>query len=363
MSTALKNFSNPIPTSPLSSLCWGLHEGFWSWADIFIGEYPDTWDLSFPKPNNIKEAQFLCDQCDHEIFKGCFSDAFGDKLLPGMYCMPIFAIPKPHLAGLWMVTHQTAGKYSLNDMIPCDNIVSYPLDNLCHLGEFLLLMHHHTPDSPHILFKSDISGAYCLYPMDPYWQIKQVNCIDRQFHVNRNCAFSGQASGCNWILFMSLLSWITKKRGGLDLLTTYTDDSFGPDHAHNVTWYQPYWKVMPSNQVKILQLWDEIDLPHKEKKQVSGLILTVIGIEVDMNALTMSMPKESLHDLLAAITDFMNRHCKYTLKEWQRLAGWINWSLNVFLLLCPSLNNFMPRLVARMHPTDMWGLITQCKLI
>ena len=339
------------PNQPfVKSVCRGLREGFWPWADTFIGEYPDTFDLSFPTPDNTEEAQFLRDQRDHEIFKGRFSEAFGDKLLPGMYSMPIFAIPKPHSTDLRMVTHQSAGKYSLNSMIPRDDIIGYPLDNLRHLGEFLLSMHRRHPDSPRILFKSDVSEAYRLLPVHPHWQIKQINRIEGQLHVDRNCAFGGRASGCNWISFMSLVSWIAKKKRGIDLLATYSDDSFGPEHAHNVTWYQPYRKFMPSNQAKILQLWDEINLPHKEKKQVSGSILTVIGIEVNANALTLSMPEDSLRDLLAAMTEFVNSHRKFTLKEWQRLAGWINWSLNVFPLLRPALNNFYAKISGKNAP-------------
>jgi hypothetical protein len=104
---------------------------------------------------------------------------------------------------------------------------------------------------------------------------------------------------------MSLVSWIAKKKRNIELLATYSDDSFGPEDANNITWYQPYRKVMPSNQAKMLQLWDEINIPHKEKKQVSGSLLTVIGIEVDANALTMTMPQNSLRDLISAITDLL----------------------------------------------------------
>jgi len=175
----------------VKSVCRGLCEGFWPWADSHIREYPDTLDLSYPKPENEDEAQFLCDQRDHEVFKGCFSEAFGDKLLPGMYCMPVFAIPKPHSTDLRMVTHQSAGKYSLNSMIPRDEITGYPLDNLRHLREFLLSMYHKDPTSPHTLFKSNVSEAYRLLPVHPYWQIKQVNRIDGSLHVDRNCAFGG----------------------------------------------------------------------------------------------------------------------------------------------------------------------------
>ena len=339
------------PNQPfVKSVCLGLREGFWPWADTHSGEYPDTLDLSSPQTDNIDEANFLRDQRDHEILKGRFSEAFGEKLLPGMYCMPVFAIPKPHSTDLRMVTHQSAGNHSLNSMIPREDIIGYPLDNLRHLGEFLLSMHRQNPDSPRVLFKSDIAEAYRLLPVHPYWQIKQVNWIDGLLHVDRNCAFGGRASGCNWISFMSLVSWLAKKTRGVELLGTYADDSFGPEHAHNITWYPPYRKFMPSNQVTILKLWDEINLPHKEKKQVYGPTLTVIGIEVDANALTMSMPQDSLRDLINAINEFISSHRKFTLKEWQRLAGWINWSLNVFPLLRPALNNFYAKISGKNAP-------------
>jgi hypothetical protein len=107
---------------------------------------------------------------------------------------------------------------------------------------------------------------------------------------------------------------------------------------------------MPKNQVAILDLWDEINLPHKESKQVFGSTLTVIGIEVDANALSMTMPPDSLNELIVAIRDFATSKHKFTLREWQRLAGWINWSLNVFPLLRPALNNFYAKIAGKYAP-------------
>lgn len=123
---------------------------------------------------------------------------------------------------------------------------------------------------------------------------------------------------------MALVSWIAKKKRNIELLGTYSDDSFGPDHADNLAFYTPYRKFMPRNQVKLLELWDELNIPHKEKKQVFGSSLTVIGIEVDANALSMTMPADTLNELVTAIRDFVNTNHKFTLREWQRLAGWIN---------------------------------------
>jgi len=149
---------------------------------------------------------------------------------------------------------------------------------------------------------------------------------------------------------MSLISWIAKKQQNIELLGTYADDSFGPDLVDNVAWYLPYRKVMPKNQVKLLELWDEINLPHKESKQVNSSTLTIIGIEVDADGLSMTMPPDTLCELITAIRDFVTSNHKFTLHEWQRLAGWINWSLNVFPLLRPSLNNFYAKLTGKCAP-------------
>jgi hypothetical protein len=79
----------------VKSVCRGFKEGFWPWADTHFGEYPDTLDLSLPEPVNAHEALFLHNQQDHEVFKDRFSESFGDKLLPGMYCMP-FLLSQNH---------------------------------------------------------------------------------------------------------------------------------------------------------------------------------------------------------------------------------------------------------------------------
>jgi hypothetical protein len=106
------------PNQPfVKSVCRGFREGFWPWADTHFRDYPDTLDYSLPDPVNLDEAQFLRNQRDHEVFKGRFSESFGSKLLPGMYCMPIFAVTKPHSTDLRMVTDQSAGKFcSLYDI-------------------------------------------------------------------------------------------------------------------------------------------------------------------------------------------------------------------------------------------------------
>jgi len=82
------------------------------------------------------------------------------------------------------------------------------------------------------------------------------------------------------------------------------DDSFRIDEYRNVIWYPHYVKNMPANQVKLLSLWDELGIPHKPHKQVFGDKLTIIGIEVNANSLTLMLPEQRLHDLLEELCKF-----------------------------------------------------------
>jgi hypothetical protein len=61
---------------------------------------------------------------------------------------------------------------------------------------------------------------------------------------------------------------------------------------------------MPANQVKLLSLWDDLGIPHEPHKQVFGEKLTVIGIEVNANSLTLTLPSESLNNLLEELQHF-----------------------------------------------------------
>ncbi|RDB27277.1 hypothetical protein Hypma_004297 [Hypsizygus marmoreus] len=185
-------------------------------------------------------------------------------------------------------------------------------------------------------------------PVHPYWQIKQINTIDGFRHVDRNGAFGGRGTGSFWISFNALVTWIAIHVKLILFLCAYSDDSFGPNDTLDVAFYPPYHKYMPSNQVKLLLLWDELGIPHKEKKQIFGNPLKIIGIIVDADLMTMTLPSDRLADLLQELAKFTkydnHKSPSFTLKVWQRLAGWLNWSFNVFPLLRPCLNNVYPKI-------------------
>jgi hypothetical protein len=91
-----------------------------------------------------------------------------------------------------------------------------------------------------------------------------------------------------------------------------------------------------------LCLWDEIGLPHEKSKQEYGLVLRIIGFMVDPGLMRVSMDEIDWERLIQHVLDFIMTApggTRRTLREFQQLAEWINWSFNVFLLLKPALSN------------------------
>ena len=73
--------------------------------------------------------------------------------------------------------------------------------------------------------------------------------------------------------------------------------------------------------MQLLQLWDEISLPHEEGKQISGTYIPIIGFDVDPNTMTVTMSHAKKTEL---INTFTVQGVWKTLQEFQRLQGWIN---------------------------------------
>jgi hypothetical protein len=107
---------------------------------------------------------------------------------------------------------------------------------------------------------------------------------------------------------------------------------------------------LPSEQVSLLQLWDEIDLPHEEQKQINGTCIPIIGFDVDPKEMTVTMSKSKKFDLVSACTAFTVRGARKTLREFQRLQGWVNWSLNVFPHLRPALCESYEKISGKSQP-------------
>ncbi|KAI0082949.1 hypothetical protein BDY19DRAFT_216431 [Irpex rosettiformis] len=321
------------PNKPLvDSVLYGFRHGFWPFADEFDA-FPDTWDVpNLPLDDSVQ--RFIAEYAEQEEKLGRYSVPFGPDLLPGMYSMPIHAVPKPNSDKLRLVNNHSATEYSLNDMILKED-VGMRQDNVLDLGANLLHFRSQFPDSPVWLFKSDVTNAYRLLPMHPLWQIKQVVTIGDVRRVDRCCCFGSRGSPDLWCTFMSLVLWIAVHICGIQGLLAYMDDNFAFDSDRNLYPYEPYHASFPSKQVALLHLWDYLNIPHTQSKQLYGDQLTIIGFLVDPVSMIISLPKQSTDLLVSAIRDFVLEASgrRRTLREWQRLLGWINWGLNVVISL------------------------------
>jgi hypothetical protein len=345
----LKDHPNPLF---VKSVCDGLREGFWPWADTLSEGRPKTHDASRPMPVDDKKVCFIREQCKKEQDKGYYSKSFGSELLDGMYSMPIYAVPKPHSEDLRLVTDHSAGLFSLNSMIDHTQVTGFPLDNMRHLGEMLFDVRRSIGNVPLTLWKSDIADAYRLLPMHPLWQLKQIVTVDGERYVDHNLAFGTSSSPGIFISFNSLVAWIAKNVKLIRFILGYVDDSSGCNLSSETTFYPPYGKDMPTDQYRLLMLWDELGIPHKPHKQVSGCPLTIIGIEADSNKMTLTLPQTAKDRLVSELRFWIAKPTRaasssFKLKHWERLAGWFNWALNVFPLLRPALNNVYAKMTGK----------------
>jgi hypothetical protein len=184
-----------------------------------------------------------------------------------MYSTPIPAVPKPRSEKLRLVNDHSAGIYSLNSMILREDVMGARMDTISDLVGALLRYRKTNPDTPLVMFKSDVSAAYRRLPLHPLWQIKQIVTVDGDRHIDRNTAFGGRGSCRSYTAFMGLVLWIAIFIKYLLDLFGYIDDNFSFEEEGKVTWYEPYQCYYPSKQAQLQYLWDEINLPHEKSKQ------------------------------------------------------------------------------------------------
>jgi hypothetical protein len=259
--SALERLTVTHPNRPfVESVIEGIKDGFWPWASTTKEGYPLTHDESKLVHLTEEKEKFISEQVKHEQDLGRMSLPFGKDLLPGMYCMPNYVVPKPHSAGWRLVNDLSAGLFSLNSMVEHEFITGYPLDNLTHFGELLMKKQRENPGVRFVAWKSDVAEAYRICPMHVLWQLKQIVKLKGELMVDRVNVFGGSGSGPIFISVNSLVAWVTKYVKAIDDLI-YVDDSFGVDEEGNLVLYLPYGERYPSQQVRLLELWDELRIP------------------------------------------------------------------------------------------------------
>lgn len=353
-------FEKLLKTHPnqqfVKSIVIGLREGFWPFANTNPkgSAYPLTHDASKRPPKTKEQGQFLRDQCAEEIRLDRYSKPFGTELLPGMYSMPIHAVPKPGPSKFRLVVDHSASDFSLNSMVSRDAIAGARLDTIKDLADSLIEFRRTNPGVKDlVIFKSDVSSAYRRLPMHPLWQIKQIITVEGQRHVDRCNSFGNRGSQRLWVGFMALVTWIAIEVRKLEHLKLYTDDCFSFELASSREYYAPYDTKFPRKQARLLKLWDELGIPHEPRKQVFGQSLVILGFNVDPNKMTITLPDDKLDELLRLIREFcFPRSGWQKLQHFQEMAGTMNWVLNVFPLLKPGLRALHEQIATRKKAND-----------
>ena len=335
----------------VDSVCRSLREGYWPYADTKFGDikagYPTTLDMSSKGSTSNEHLDFIRAQVKVKVAAGRYSASFGPELLPGMYSSPVHAVPKPPDT-LRLINHQSYGDHSLNSMISREDVAGTRMDGIRSLGTALLrFREEHGDDVELVIYKSDISHAYRNIWVHPLWQIKQIVSVGTERYVDRCNCFGGRASYLIFLSFSSLLAWIAQEVKLIKNLRTYIDDNGSFARVGDLAYYPPYDSYYPSDQVKLLLLWDELNIPHAKKKQVYGPIIPYVGFDVDPNAMTISLSDDRRSELIAKVRNFSRIGKRHSLLEYQRLAGHINWSLPVWPLLRPCLSGIYAKIAGK----------------
>ena len=114
--------------------------------------------------------------------------------------------------------------------------------------------------------------------------------------MDRTNIFGGSASPAIFIAVNALIAWAAKHKRSINNLI-YVDDSFGVEEEGQMAWYAPYEQEFSCQQAQLLELWDEIGIPHKKAKQVFGECLMILGIVVNVNNLTFTLTREAHEQL------------------------------------------------------------------
>ena len=117
-----------------------------------------------------------------------------------------------------------------------------------------------------VLYKSDIQGAYRNIPMAPLWQLKQAVGFEGRRHIDHCNCFSSHGSYYVYLAFISFICWIALYVKGILHLKCYIDDNCSFALLGDVKFYRKYNHYFPTDQTKLLELWDKLGLPHEERK-------------------------------------------------------------------------------------------------
>ena len=178
--------------------------------------------------------------------------------------------------------------------------------------------------------------------------MRQIVLVDGKGHVVRHLVFGNRGSSRCWCSVSGLICWIGVRLLGISDLHVYMDDFFGWNFKDNCLEFHD--RLRPRRQIQLLILWDYIGCPYDDKKQEHGVSLKIIGFWVNSLVGSISLSPESITDIVAKIDLFLKtKNRQPPLWEWQKLAGHLNWVLNVLPWGRPTLSELYRKTARKLH--------------
>ena len=136
------------------------------------------------------------------------------------------------------------------------------------------------------------------------WQVKQTVIVGDKCYVDHCNCFRNCSSYKVFLCLLSLIARIAENVRDIPHLKAYVDDNTSFNLAGDVLFYEPYHCYFSSKQTKLLQLWDELNIPHVKKKQIYGPVIPFVGFNVDPNKMIISISDEHHADLIVKVLAF-----------------------------------------------------------
>jgi hypothetical protein len=346
----IDRFASMLSTHPnrafVHSVIHGLRHGFWPFAEgEWTSDDDDRAKHYYSEPQLPADIEAIRNFKNREVAAGRWSGPIrgGGKLHAGTRVSPVFVNwlqEKPRV----ITDHKASG---INDDIPRDAIrVLY--DDMRTFGQCLHNAKRLEPGRPLVLFKSDVAKAFLNLPAHPVWQLRQFVDVDGEYYCVRRLVFGNRASPHIWCAVSGLICWIATKRLEITDLHVYMDDFFGWDFADSLIRFRG--ALRPRRQVQLLLLWEAISCPFDDEKQLSGQLLKIIGFHLDVDAGTISLDPQSIGSIVSQINYFLNYPGRrVALRNWLRIAGSVNWLLNVLPWGKPALSEVYRKISGKSH--------------
>ena len=245
-----------------------------------------------------------------EVQLGRVAGPFPCIPLPNLRISPVGLVPKKD--GSWRLIHHLSypENASVNDFID-EKYCSVRYSSFDTALEMLAMLGQGA-----IAARLDIKSAFRLLPIDPK-DFELLGFKISNYYFVDKCLPFGCSLSCNLFeKFATFLEWELKRRSNSENVVHYLDDFLvaGAAHSNDCAYLMSEFKGM----------CEQFGVPMAEEKTIGPTsVLTFLGLEINTNHMTVSIPQDKLQRLYDELSSLLT--CKKTtLKTLQSVTGLLN---------------------------------------